>query len=52
MSSVRLCECVPVHSGRSCVVVMGVIAAWNRKSVGQNNNDCSHDPLRPAPYPG
>lgn len=50
----QLCvyECVPVQFGRSCVVVKGVIAAWNRKSVGQNNNDCSHDPLHPTPYPG
>lgn len=49
--SVRVCVCVP-DSLCSCVVVTGVIAAWNRKSVSQNNNDYSHDLLHPTPYPG
>lgn len=36
----------------SCVVVTGVTAAWNRKSVKQNNNNYSHDLLHPTPPSG
>lgn len=51
MNEPFLCVCIPVQFGHSCVAVMGVIAAWNRKSVGQNNNDFNHDLLHPSPYP-
>lgn len=51
MNEPFLCVCIPVQFGHSCVAAMGVIAAWNRKSVGQNNNDFNHDLLHPSPYP-